>query len=233
MDNEGFRRAWLKRTLAALPAGTSILDVGAGECQYKPFCAHLDYVAQDIAQYDGKGDAVGLQTGTWDFGRIDLVCDLLDIPEDRLFDTVMCTEVLEHVPDPVAALAKIARLVKPGGQVIVTAPFNSLTHFAPYHYATGLSRYFYDWHLPRMGLAIEEATPNGGWFDAMAQELGRAGGVRQAHSRWPLDPLSFVLFQLAKLAMLGLAALDGPREARRSAALQTFGWHIRARRVER
>ncbi|MFN6980012.1 MAG: class I SAM-dependent methyltransferase, partial [Gemmobacter sp.] len=177
-----------------------------------------------------KGDAVGLQTGAWTFAQIDIVCDLLDIPEDRQFDTVLCTEVLEHVPDPVAALAKLARLVRPGGQVIVTAPFNSLTHFAPYHYATGLSRYFYEWHLPRLGLTIEEAVANGGWFDMMAQELGRTGQVQSTYRRWPLDPLSFVLAQLARLAMLGLAALDGPRDARRSAALQTFGWHIRARR---
>ncbi|MFN3644594.1 MAG: class I SAM-dependent methyltransferase, partial [Gemmobacter sp.] len=103
MNNEAFRRAWLARTLAALPAGSSLIDVGAGECQYKPLCAHLDYVAQDIAQYDGRGDAVGLQTGAWTFAQIDIVCDLLDIPEDRQFDTVLCTEVLEHVPDPVAA----------------------------------------------------------------------------------------------------------------------------------
>lgn len=230
MDNEAFRRAWLKRTLAALPAGSSILDVGAGECQFKPFCAHLDYTAQDIAQYDGKGDGRGLQTGAWSFAQIDLVCDLLDIPEDRPWHTVLCTEVLEHVPDPAAALAKLARLVAPGGQVIVTAPFNSLTHFAPYHYATGLSRHFYEWHLSRAGLVVEEMTPNGGWFDAMAQELGRTGQVRGRYSRWPLDPVSFLLAQTARLAMLGLAALDGPREARRSSELQTFGWHVRARR---
>jgi len=36
------------------------------------------------------------------------------------FDLVTCTEMLEHVPDPAAAIAALATLVKPGGDVIVS-----------------------------------------------------------------------------------------------------------------
>lgn len=72
--NEEARNRWLAQTLAAIPTGLRLLDAGAGELRNKPLCAHLIYVSQDFCQYEGKGDAQGLQTGTWNTSRIDLVC---------------------------------------------------------------------------------------------------------------------------------------------------------------
>lgn len=177
--NAATRDTWVADALAALPAGARLLDAGAGECQYKKHCGHLKYVAQDIAVYDGKGDT-GLQTGSWDFSKIDIVCDILDIPEpDASFDAVLCTEVLEHLPDPVRALDEMARLLRPGGMFIITAPFWSLTHFAPYHYATGFNRYFYELHLERLEFDIVEITPNGNFFECVGQEVRRVADMAQ------------------------------------------------------
>ena len=231
LKNHAAREQWIANTLRALPAGSSLLDVGAGECAYKPFCAHLDYLAQDIAEYDGSGDGIGLHTGQWDTSQLDFVCDLYDIPEDRQFDTVFCSEVLEHVVDPVRAVEKMARLTAPGGRMILTAPFNSLTHFAPYHYCTGFSQYFYRLHLERLGFEIEELTANGGYFDMMDQELGRVTRVRKQFGVGLREPLTWALMLLARLNVRLIAALDGDRMARGSAQLQTFGWHVIARKA--
>lgn len=181
--NAATRDAWVAKVLSALPAGTRLLDAGAGECQYKKHCDHLAYVAQDIALYDGKGD-VGLQTGNWSFSQIDIVSDITNIPEpDASFDAVLCTEVLEHLPDPIRALDELARLLRPGGMLIVTAPFWSLTHFAPYHYATGFNRYFYEFHLGRLGFDIVDLIPNGNFFECVGQELRRIAVMAQQFAR--------------------------------------------------
>ncbi len=52
-----------------------------------------------------------------------VVGSLMDIPfADGTFDVVMSTEVIEHTPDPQRALRELARVVKPGGTLIVTTP---------------------------------------------------------------------------------------------------------------
>lgn len=52
--NQLNRQVWLKKTLAALPAGMRLLDVGAGELRNRPHCSHLEYVSQDFCEYKGK-----------------------------------------------------------------------------------------------------------------------------------------------------------------------------------
>ena len=164
------RDRWVKKVLLALPRGLRILDVGAGEAPYKKWCVGQEYLAQDFAEYDGVGDGVGFQTGTWDRTNIDIVSDIISIPQpDASFDVLVCTEVLEHVPDPVRALAECTRLLKPGGTLIVTAPFFSMTHFAPYHFCTGFNRYFYEKHLE--GYEMLEVSSQGSFFAVVLQQI--------------------------------------------------------------
>ena len=184
LDNPHNREVWLARTLEALPAGWRILDAGAGELAYRRFCEHLTYVSQDFARYDGLGDGAGLHTGAWDTSQIDIVSDIAAIPQPNAsFDAVLCVEVLEHLPDPLAALREFGRLLRPHGVLILTAPFASLTHFAPYFYHTGFSRYFYQYWLPELGFEILEISANGNYFEWLAQELRRLPQVAQQYAK--------------------------------------------------
>jgi SAM-dependent methyltransferase len=232
--NEETRQAWVEQRLSEVPAGWSLLDVGAGECQYKKFCGHLNYVSQDVAQYDGKGDGHGLQTGAWDFSRIDLVCDIYDIPEDRLYDAILCTEVLEHIPDAPAALRKFQKLLRPGGRLILTAPFACLVHFAPHFHSSGYSEYFYRAHLEALGFDIAELSPNGSYLRQVHNEVARVGHVAPDFLGRPLTPV-----QVAKLneAALVLRELIDAEEAATpagarvpSSELSCFGFHLIAHR---
>ena len=111
-QNKLARERWLRASLLSIPEGSRVLDAGAGEMQYKRFCSHLDYVSQDFAQYNGQGNGVGLQTGSWEQSQLDIVSDIVDIPQpDASFDAIMCIEVLEHLPAPVEALRELHRLL--------------------------------------------------------------------------------------------------------------------------
>ena len=198
-SNDSTREAWLSSKLSQLSSGLRILDAGAGELRFKPFCSHLKYVSQDFGQYEGKGDGKGLQQGEWDTKRIDLICDIKSIPEPNAsFDAILCTEVLEHVPDPTEALDELTRLLKPGGKLILTAPFASLVHFAPFHYCSGFSRYWYEHHLARRGFDIEELTPNGDWFAFCQQDLMSLGSFAKKYGDWSW-PFAYLLGFLGAL----------------------------------
>ncbi len=168
------RLTWLEAALKKIPAGSRILDAGAGELDQKKYCTHLNYVSQDFGQYDGVGDNKGLQTKKWDNSKLDIVSDITSIPEpDSSFDAVMCVEVFAHIPVPSSAVKEFSRLLRPGGYLVITAPFCSSTHFAPYHFYTGFNRYFYEKHLPDNGFEIVEIDMNGNFFEFVAQELLR------------------------------------------------------------
>jgi SAM-dependent methyltransferase len=216
--NEKNRQAWLKKTLTSLSENFRILDAGAGELRNKPLCSHLNYVSQDFCQYKGTGDGKGLQTGKWDISHIDLICEITAIPEPNAsFDVILCSEVLEHVPDPIKALNEFARLLKPGGKLILTAPFSSLVHFAPYHYCSGFSRYWYEHHLPLSGFVIEELSSNGDWFMYCQQELMRLGSMARSYGDWSW-PFAYAF------SVLGLLYFK-VRGGRIADDLACFGWH--------
>lgn len=226
--NEAPREAWLQKTLAQIPAGSRLLDAGAGEQRHKPYCAHLQYVAQDFAQYDGKGDAVGLQTGAWDQTKLDIVGDIASIPEpDGSFDAILCVEVFEHIPHPVEALKEFSRLLRPGGQLVLTAPFCSMTHFAPYHFYTGFSRYFYQHYLPLYGFEIVDMQFNGNYFEYLAQEIRRLPEIGTRYARRRSRSPQSIALRLASVIMLrALQVFTAADQG--SAELLCYGTHVRA-----
>ena len=199
--NEVTRINWIEKTLSKIPSGLTILDAGAGESQFRKFCSHLNYIAQDFGQYDGTGD-IGLQTGKWDNSKLDIVSDIVDIPlPENSVDAIMCTEVLEHIPDPVAALKEFSRLLKPGGYLLITAPFASLTHFAPFHFASGLSRFFYEHHFKNLGFSIDDLQLNGNYFEYIAQENRRIKSMAQQYGGTRLTIIDKIIIHL-NLALL-------------------------------
>ena len=138
-------------------AGDTVLDIGCGEGRHSIGLyvdKEVNAIGIDLSMEDMKTaknrikdfSITETNTSSCVFGA----ADIKSLPfEDSVYDAVICSEVLEHVVDPVRAIEKMSKLVKPNGKIIITAPFNSLTHFSPYHYCTGFSRYFYEFLNPQ------------------------------------------------------------------------------------
>jgi ubiquinone/menaquinone biosynthesis C-methylase UbiE len=167
------RTDWLTLQAGQIAAGARVLDAGAGEGQYRDLFGHTRYQAQDFAQYEGSS-ADGAPE-TWKYRKLDYVCDITAIPvADGTFDAVVCTEVLEHVPNPLAALRELVRVTAPGGRLLLTAPLGSGMHQEPYHFYGGYSRHFWSRTLPELGCEVDEIVPLRGLLSHAGQELHRA-----------------------------------------------------------
>src|SRR6202020_261887 len=94
-----------------LPPGAHVLDAGAGECPHAPLFAHTRYVRLDR----GIGDK------TWDYTKIEVLGDISELPfHDNSFDAVINIQVLEHLKEPGIGINEMARVLKPGGELILT-----------------------------------------------------------------------------------------------------------------
>ena len=226
LDTDERRTTWVQEKLMSLPAGGRILDAGAGSKIFQKYCSHLKYVSQDFGEYDGEQTGDGLaekdvstiaRASDWD-----IVSDIIKIPEpDGSFDAILCTEVFEHLPDPISAIKEFSRLLKSGGKLIITAPFVSGAHMTPFHFYSGFNKYFYENNLGKFGFDIKELTPNGNFFMLLAQEIRRLPFMAKEYSGhrlrpWDYLPIIWMLFLLRKIN----------RKDKKSAGFMSFGYCV-------
>lgn len=123
MKNRKFYlREILRNTLPKYCKGETA-DVGAGHAKYSGMIKQ--YASSYVSVDDMSSE---YQYGHDDF-KPDVVSGVLHMPfENNKFDTVVCTEVLEHVEDPFQLFVEIARILKPGGYAMISSGW-----MAPYH----------------------------------------------------------------------------------------------------
>ena len=118
----------LRREIAALgaPMQGLLLDVGCGSQPYRGYFPRAEYIGMEVMQASEHGSAK----------RADLYYDGLRIPfADASVANMLCTQVLEHVFEPDHFLAELARVLAPGGSLLLTVPFLWDEHEQPYDYA--------------------------------------------------------------------------------------------------
>jgi SAM-dependent methyltransferase len=150
-SDSGFICTHLIERSIALLAGEfqgALLDVGCGQQPYRSYFSHVkNHRACDF-------DATR--------GDVDFACPAHQIPlADESLDSILCTEVLEHVPDPLAVWCEFHRLLRPGGKVLLTTPMYWPPHELPYDF------YRYPEHglrhlISQSGFELQAIIPRGG-----------------------------------------------------------------------
>ena len=139
----------------------SLVDIGCGD---KPY---LDMTAPHVTEHVG----VDHEASTHDRRNFDMVGTAYAIPVPaQRFDTVLCTDVLEHLEEPGAALKEAHRVLKPGGYALYTVPLYWHLHEEPrdfYRYTChGLAYLF-----KSAGFEVVEIVPLSGFIATFSQEL--------------------------------------------------------------
>lgn len=183
-------------SLAPMAEGR-MLDVGVGErpyaalfapyvthyygLEYPPACDNLNPgITRNVTQLQGAVDV-------WGDGHC--------LPfRSGGFDTALCLEVLEHVPDADRVVKEIARALRPGGKLLLTVPFVAPMHALPYDFFR-YTRAGIIALVQSAGLEVVSCEPRGNYALATgtltAQWMMRAFAARSEHrdgsvslSRW-------------------------------------------------
>jgi SAM-dependent methyltransferase len=168
-----------------------LLDLGCGGGPYREMFTNVSsYIGLDIAPN----------------ADVDVAGDGLALPfTDSCFDTILCNEVLEHVPEPSRFMSEIARVLKPGGFLLLTTPQTWGLHHEPHDYYR-YTHYGLRHQSETAGLEVISITPTCGVWATTAQRIVDT----IAHnflSRWPGGVVRVFSIFLGPVLLLG-AALD-------------------------
>jgi SAM-dependent methyltransferase len=174
-----------------------LLDLGCGEQPYRDLFNYVDhYIGLDLppnrqAKVYGNGMALPFR--------------------DAVFDTVLCNEVLEHVPEPGKLMFEVVRSLKPRGVVLLTTPQTWGLHLEPYDFYR-YTRYGLRYLAERSGLEVVEIAPTCGLWATLSQRLADTiiHTYAAGWSRWVIKLLSFLLAPVL-IVGYGLDRLFGKR----------------------
>ena len=139
-------------------AAGRLLDIGCGEKPYET--TFFPYVTEHVG-VDHPESPHALTS-------VDVVASAYDVPlGDESFDTVLMSELLEHLEKPGAALDEARRLLRPGGWIILTTPFMWVLHEEPRDFFR-YSPFGLEALLRHAGFDAVSVTPIGGQWSTLA-----------------------------------------------------------------
>jgi SAM-dependent methyltransferase len=150
-----------KAFASQIPAGSMVLDVGAGQAPYRNLFAHTQYETADFEMVDKV------------YAPSTYVCDLKEIPvEDARFDYIIFNQVMEHLPEPKAVLIEIHRVLKPNGKMIFSAPLFYEEHEQPYDFYR-YTQFGVKYLMESVGFTVVRLDWLEGYFSTIGYQLDR------------------------------------------------------------
>jgi len=135
-----------------------VFDIGCGNKPYESL-------------FRNKGKYTGCDIVQSSENKVDIICTVDNIPLDaNQFDTVISTQVLEHVVDHDKMLAEAYRLLKWGGKIILTAPMVWEHHEVPHDFFR-FTRFGLIHIFEKAGFRIIQVKANGGKWALIGQML--------------------------------------------------------------
>ncbi|CAN5667829.1 hypothetical protein BH18ACT13_BH18ACT13_01660 [soil metagenome] len=194
-----------------------MLDLGAGTKPYAPL----------YERYFERCVSVDVPHSPHDTSDVDVMAagDALPFP-DASFDCVICTEVLEHCPEPQAVMNEIARVLRPRGRAFITTPFLLPLHEMPYdfyRYTPSALRHL----ATRAQLNVRRLVPRGSYVSVVLsvnlmpltkamQKLQSLTGLPFGH---PYNPVLYGLVVLPQKSYLAALQWLQRRPETKAAAL--------------
>ena len=164
----------------------ALADIGCGKFPY--YGIYRDLAASIVG--------VDWPNSLHDNPHVDAYCDLneaIDMPDGSI-DTVLCTDVLEHIYRPERLWAEIARILRPGGKAIIGTPFYYWIHEAPHDYYR-YTRFALERQALAAGLKVVSLEPVGGLPQVLTDILCKAFQQRRSTRR-----LAGLIYRLMRLA---------------------------------
>jgi len=177
---------------ASFATGTCV-DIGCGLRRYEPI------YRTKVSAYIGLDWPQNL-----DRARPDVMADAQQVPlTDQCADTVLATELMEHLPDPAIFLREVTRILRPGGVFIFSVPFLEPLHEEPRDYLRftpySLGRLMQQW-----GFVIETLEQRGGWWSVVLGSF-----INQAIYDWasPAGPMGIRRYSWLTPIVLPICAM--------------------------
>jgi SAM-dependent methyltransferase len=138
-----------------------LLDFGCGEKPYRSLFNVDKYIGVEAEYYKEKHqDKVKQIDAFWDGKSLPF--------KDEYFDSILCTEVIEHVFNLPHILEELNRVLKKDGVILITCPFVWNEHGLPYDYAR-YTRFALQDLLEKRGFTIQHFEKSGNFITTLTQ----------------------------------------------------------------